>query len=308
MKTTLIVLAALLQTACATTDLTDFKTVRLDAEDAAKSTRMFVHANDLPVRSGQVIVSEAGSPISFLMNLMAEEFKPYGHAGVIIVEPDGIFVYEAFSFLNLRIWEPPTHRLRGNIRRVPLIEFLQRGTVAALYQHDVRKLDAIAAFVTEAFEARLAFDGLFDYRTDSSVYCSEFVAAALVAAGLAETLPTPRTNNPSLNRTMDWLDLDTPGFILAADLLANASRVALFSKRYSRAQVEAHFAFEREMHRRFKEDQSLGNIFRWTASGPRYRPHLAELRDNLLADADMADKVDDWVAQEMAAAISGPAD
>ncbi len=269
---------------------------------------MLVHANDLPVRSGQVIVSEAGSPVSFLMDLMAEEYEPYGHAGIVMVEADGTFVYEAFSFLNLRIWEPPTRRLRGKIRRVPLMEFLQRGTVAALYQHDVHSLDAIAAFATKAYEARLAFDGLFDYRTDDSVYCSEFVAAALVAAGLAETPPTPRTNNPSLNRTMDWLDLDTPGFILAADLLANASPVAVFSKHYTLTQVEAHFAFEREMHRRFSEDQSLGNIFRWTHSGPRYRSHLAELRDSLLAEADAADNVEDWVVTEMATAISGSAD
>ncbi len=296
----LTVVAALLQTACATTDLTDFKTVQLASNNAAENAQQLVSVNDLPVRSGQVVVSEAGSSMSFMMNLMAEEYAPYGHAGIVVREPDGIFVYEAFGFLNFRIWEPPTRRLRGKIRRVPLIDFLERTTTAAIYEHDEIELDAVAAYAIEAYENRLAFDGMFDYRTANSVYCSEFVAAALIAAGHPETTPISRTKNPSLNRTMDWLGVDTPGFILAAHLLAGATEIARISKRYSASQVDAHFAYERELHRRFSIDQKLGNVFRWTYAGPRFRPHLAKLRKQLMKDADSVDNVDTWVTQEVA--------
>jgi hypothetical protein len=297
---TLIVIVALLQTACATTNLTDFRTVQLASDGAAERNKPFTRLSDIPLRSGQIVVSEAGSSTSFMMNLMAAEYAPYGHAGIIVREAGGVFVYEAFGFLNFRIWEPPTRRLRGKIRRVPLIDFLARGTTAAIYQHDDIELDAIAAYAIDAYEKRLAFDGMFDYRTASSVYCSEFVAAALIAAGHAEITPTSRTKNSSLNRTMEWLDVDTPGFILAAHLLTGATEIARFSKRYTASQVDAHFAYERELHRRFSIDQKLGNVFRWTFAGPRFRPHLARLRGHLMNGANSVDDVNAWVAQEVA--------
>lgn len=291
----LTILVSLLQSACTTSKLADFKT----AEDAENTIGTL---DELPLRSGQIIVSEAGSSMSFLMNLIASEYAEYGHAGVLIREPDGFYVYEAFGFLNLQLWKPPTQRLHGKIRRVPLLEFLGRGTAAAIYQHTDVDLDAVASYARASFDNKLAFDGLFDLRTSDSVYCSEFVARALEAGGHEPLRVTRRTTNPSLLKTMSWLELDAPSYLLAGHLIDDANKIARFSKRYTPSQLRAHFSFEKELHSRFDTSQRLGNVFQWTSSGPRYRKHLAELRNRLIQEAVSVDEkdVERWSIEQIA--------
>ncbi|MGB5832042.1 MAG: hypothetical protein WBG92_08630, partial [Thiohalocapsa sp.] len=295
------VAVALLQAGCATPNLADFRTVEISAEPGSGAELV----NGLPLRSGQVIIREAATSMGFLMNLMAEEYLPFGHAGIIVVEAEGTYVYDAFGLLNARFWEPPTKRIRGRIRRIPLTSFLARGTVSAIYDHHDADRQAVADFAIEAYRSRMAFDGLFDYRTPEQVYCSEFVAAALRAAGAEVRDPIPRTQNSSLRRVMAWLELDAPGFIVAGQLINSATEVARISPRYSSAQIDAHFAFERAMHNRFRDDQKLGNLYHWTSAGPRIRPHLADLRRRVLEGADAADDPRRWAAQQIDQAL-GP--
>ena len=270
----LVLLTACLQAACASTNLAEFRTVEIyrgseiTAEIAVDSPATDPSALTAQMRSGQVIVREAGTSMAFLMNLMAADYAPFGHAGIVVKEADGFYVYDAFSQLDPLFWKPPTRRLRGKIRRTKLETFLQRGTVSAVYEHRDVDLESVAAYARGAFRDRLAFDGLFDYRTPERVYCSEFVAAALLSAGHDATPATPRTENPSLDRIMHWLELDTPGFILSARLVAGATEIARLSPTLSPPQIEAHFAFERELHRQFTADQKLAQLFRWTLLGP----------------------------------------
>ncbi len=298
----LTILLSLLQSACTTSKLADFETAEASAVHVANAEDRVDSLDELPLRSGQIIVSEAGSSMSFLMNLIASEYAAYGHAGVLVREADGFYVYEAFGFLNLQLWKPPTRRLHGKIRRVPLLEFLGRGTAAAIYEHANVDLDAIADYAREGYDNKLAFDGLFDLRTSNSVYCSEFVARALETGGHEPLRVTSRTTNPSLLRTMRWLELDAPGYLLAGHLITDAKEIARFSKRYSPSQLGAHFSFEEELHKRFNTDQSLGNIFRWTSAGPRYRKHLADLRSRLIQEAAFIDEkdVERWSAEQIA--------
>ena len=235
----IMAIAVLLLSGCASVELADFRTVQVRADDSTADSTIA----GLPVRSGQVVVSESGSSLSFLMDLMASEYSPYGHAGILSVEDDGVFVYEAFGFLNVRFWEPPTRRLRGKIRRVSLASFLGRGMVTAIYEHAALNLDSIGAFARSAYEQDIPFDGLFDYRTPDRVYCNEFVALALQQAGQHDIPLTARTANDSLNQVMNWLGVDAPAFLLPSALLDGATEVARFSKRYSPQQIEAHFAF-----------------------------------------------------------------
>lgn len=303
----LIVLTTLLQVACTTVKLSDFETAEATATSQNTVLKSVSSFNDMPLRSGQIVVSEAGSSMSFMMNLMASEYAAYGHAGILSREQDGFYVYEAFGFLNLQLWKPPTRRLHGKIRRVPLLDFLGRGTVAAIYEHPSVDLQAVAAYAQKGYKDKLAFDGVFDLRTSNSVYCSEFVARALEAGG-HEPLPvTARTRNPSLLRTMNWLELDAPGYLLAGHLIRDADHIARFSRRYTSAQLSAHFSFEQELHNRFEPDQTLGNIFRWTSAGPRYRKHLAKLRSELIQKAALVDETDieRWTVEQMNAVLRG---
>ena len=300
-----VVLIACLQAGCASTNLAEFRTVEVyrgseTGQVTAVATAAAPSALASQLRSGQVIVREAGTSMAFLMNLMAADYAPFGHAGIVVKEADGFYVYDAFSQLDPLFWKPPTRRLRGKIRRSKLETFLQRGTVSAVYEHGDIDLEMVAAYARRAFRDRLAFDGLFDYRTPERVYCSEFVAAALGAAGHDATPATPRTENPSLDRVMQWLELDTPGFILSARLVAGATEIARLSPTLSAPQIEAHFAFERELHRQFTADQKLAQLFRWTLLGPRIRPELAELHAALMADADAQDDAAAWASRRVA--------
>lgn len=305
----LVVLIACLQAACASTNLADFKTVKIyrGSETGGQVAAVPAAANPSALagqlRSGQVIVREAGTSMAFLMNLMAADYAPFGHAGIVVKEADGFYVYDAFSQLDPLFWKPPTRRLRGKIRRTKLETFLRRGTVSAVYEHGDIDLEMVAAYARGAFRDRLAFDGLFDYRTPERVYCSEFVATALWSAGHVATPATPRTENVSLDRVMQWLELDTPGFILSARLVAGATEIALLSPTLSAPQIEAHFAFERELHRQFTADQKLARLFRWTLLGPRIRPELAELHAALMDDADAQDDAAAWASRRVAEAL-----
>lgn len=253
----------------------------------------------IPLRSGQVIVSEGSSALGFMMELMAEGYSPYVHAGVVSLEEGKAYVYEAVAALSLRFWNPPTSRLKGHVRRVSLGSYLQRQSVTAIYQHEDTQLDQVAAFVRLAYQRRLPFDGYFDYRSEGAVYCTEFVAQALAAGGGGPIRPTPRSANHSLNRAMAWLRLDTPGFILPSSVLADARRIALLSNHFSEAQIQARFAYKREMHRRFSANQSLGNIFEWTRRGPRIRSHLEDLYAALMDEADSVDDPESWVLKRV---------
>lgn len=298
-----VIMLCLLQGACATPDLANFRTLEVHPNAVVPAGESAVLIEGMPLRSGQVVVREAASSVSFLMNLMTDSYAPYGHAGILVLEADGAFVYDAFGLVNSRFWEPPTRRLRGRIRRLPLATFLARGTMSAIYEHDNVDLDAVGRYAVQAHKNRLAFDGLFDYRTPEQVYCNEFVAAALQAAGGSRIVPARRTTNPSMNRVMQWLELDAPGFILSSELVVGANEIARVAPHYSVGQIEAHFAYERELHKRFTADQKLGNLFRWTARGPRLRPHLVELHETLISGADGSENAGDWAVETMVRAL-----
>lgn len=286
-----------LVTGCATqVNLSSYAALDIDPAVTARGGTDWHLFQSLPVRSGQIIVSEAGGAVSFMMELMASQYSPYVHAGVVSVENGRAYVYEAFAQLSLQFWRPPTDRLAGKVRKVSLDAYLKRQTITAIYEPNDASLAAIVAYARGAHAAGLPFDGYFDSRSADAVYCTEFVAQALMAGGHPAVSATARTSNASLNRVMDWLELETPGFILPADLLHRADRIALLSKRYTPDQVEARFAFKHQLHHRFFDDQLIGTLFRWTPLGPKFRPHLMELHAELMEGAEGQENIEAWVA------------
>ncbi len=254
----------------------------------------------VPLDSGQIVVSRGGGAVSFLSDLMATEYSRYGHSGILSIEGGVPYVYEALATLNMRFWQPPTARLSGHVRRVPLTDFIKRNTVVSIYAHDNVNLAKVAESARGAYRGRLAFDGYFDYRSREAVYCNEFVARMLEAAGHSKVPVTPRTTNASLSRAMQWLEIDTPGFILGHDLVTDATRVGRFSKRYSAKQLAARQAFYENMHQRFNDQQRLGDVFRWGLVGPRVRPHLKALFEQVMAEAEQHQGASvHWVAARL---------
>ena len=264
---------------CATLDTANYATFIVD-----RQTEHSLIYQGLPLRSGQIIISELGAPDSLFQSLATAEFYPYGHAGVISIESGAPWVYEGFGILKPHLRGPPTDSASGTIRRVTLEDYIGRNRFVAIYDPPPGvNADAVAAFAIDNHQRRTPFDPYFDYRDHEKLYCTEFVALALESGGAKPYEPVPVNQNPSLRVALDWLKITAPSILPAAALTRDAHRVALLSRFYTPAQVEAYFTMKRELHRRFTPDQRLGNLFTWSwFTALHVRPEIRAFRERAL--------------------------
>jgi hypothetical protein len=241
----------------------------------------------LPLRSGQIIISELGGPDGLFQSLVTAEYYPWGHAGVITVEDGKPYVYEGFGFLQPHLWGPPTDAASGSIRRVTLDSYVDRNRFVAIYDPPPGvNADAVAKFALDNYARGTPFDPYFDFREHEKLYCTEFVALALEAGGAKPYVPVPSSRNPSLRVALDWLKIMDPGILPPGVLPRDAHRVALLSHDYKPIQVQAYFEMKRELHRRFTSDQRLGNLFTWSAiTALHVRPEILAFREAALQSA-----------------------
>lgn len=221
---------------------------------------LMVHG--LPVRSGQIVVSELTSPRSLFITLFLAEPSRFIHAGVVAVEDGQAWVYEALGDLGPTLGRPPTAAIGGGVRRVPLADYLAEQHVVALHDPPPGTDPArMVAWARAAYTAGLPFDPYFDMDDPNRVYCTEFVARVLVAGGAPVPATIAVNTNPSLGVISDWLGIHAAAVIPAHALVAGSRQVALLSREYTPAQIEAYFAFKAELHRRFTPEQKVGNVF-----------------------------------------------
>jgi len=263
---------------CASLGPGGFATWQVEAP--ADSAALDFHG--IPVRTGQILVSEQGTPNSLFLSLLVAENRPFVHSAVVVVEDGWPVVYEANGRLRPGIGgRPPTETLQGGVRRLDLATFLTRNRFIALYDLPAGADPArIAAFAQASHRRQVPFDPYFDGTDPSRVYCSEFVALALAAGGVGQDTTLPLTPNASVGVILDWLGIRTPGIIPPASLVAGFPRVGLFSREDSPAQMHAWFAVKAELHRRFTPDQKLGNVLQFNSwRGLRFPPEVAGFMD-----------------------------
>jgi hypothetical protein len=96
---------------------------------------------------------------------------------------------------------------------------------------------------------------------------------------------------------LDWLKVQAPAIVTAGSLTEGAERVALISERLSAREVEAYFAAKRELHRRFTDDQKLGNIWVWSWRGLQLRPQIEAFLEasSQWPHETAAELADDWL-------------
>ncbi len=266
--------AALLLGGCASLGPESFRTWQVEgkAGDGA------VLLAGIPVRTGQIVVSEQGSPNSMFLSLLVAENHPFVHTGIIVIERGIPQVYEANGHVQLSLTNQPlTSRITGGTRRIELGTFLTRNRFVALYDPPPgADPDEMGRFAQASLVGQLPFDAFFDRTDPSRVYCSEFTALALAAGGVAPPRTSPMNPNASVALILDWLEITTPDMILPAGLIAASSRVGLFSRGDTPAQVAAYFAAKAELHRRFTPDQKLGNVLDFSPLGVlRFQPEVA---------------------------------
>jgi len=270
---------ALLLGGCASLDLSKLRTVVVAraSETPARATPMW---HGLPIESGQIIVNEHLGADSLLLSLMAERYAPWIHVGLIEVEQGVAYVYESFGVYLPLPWQSPNEHMGGGVRRVTLESFVRRGGIVAVYDPPASiDRQALAEFARDHWRARTPFDGRFDARDASKLYCAEFVARALEAAGDAPARTAGTSGNRSMRVVLEWLHIDSPELLLAGELIDESRRIALLSAHYSTAQIDAYFSLKRELHRRFTSDQRLGSVFVWSGHGLKVRPQIAAYFD-----------------------------
>jgi len=301
--------AGLLAGGCATPGPATFATWQVEAvADEGE-----VNFAGIPVRSGQIVVSEQGSANSLFLALLVAEDRPYVHSGIVVVEDGRPVVYEANGRMqpSLRT-QPLTQNVVGGVRRLDLQTFLENNRFVAIYDPPPgADRERIARYARESFMERLPFDAWFDRTDPSKVYCSEFTALALAAGGVALQGTSPMNPNDSVTVILAWLGITTPDIIPPAAIVADSSRVGLFSRRDSPAQVEAWFAVKAELHRRFTRDQKLGNVlYLPPLGGLKFQPPVAAFMAATNAAAadwdDLAPEEIDRRVRALAARELGP--
>ena len=113
------------------------------------------------------------------------------------------------------------------------------------------------------------------------------LAARARATQTAEASPAQQRSAP----------VHAPAIVTAGSLTEGAERVALISRRLSAREVQAYFAAKRELHRRFTDDQKLGNIWYWSWRGLQLRPQVEAFLEasSLWPHESAADLADDWL-------------
>ena len=79
----------------------------------------------LPIRSGQIILTESPEATSFAFALIPDKFYNFTHAGIVALEDNEAWVYEASGELATI----PTHarlldNVSGGVHRRPLFEYV----------------------------------------------------------------------------------------------------------------------------------------------------------------------------------------
>jgi len=233
----------------------------------------------IPVRDGQLVVSEQGSPLSLLMSLLIADASPWIHIGIIAIDDGVPYLYETNGQIHPTWSSPPTAAVGGGMRRMTLEWFVANQTFIAIYAPPVgADPEKIVEFARQSYAQHIPFDAYFDLSDASRMYCTEFVALALTAADAPPVQASALNPNPSIRVIADWLQLRAETLMPAGALVEHSERVALVSKGHSRAQFSAYFSLKQELHRRFTLDQKVGNVLSFSSfTGLGFQPSVREV-------------------------------
>lgn len=265
---------------------------------------------NITLRTGQIVVADGVGPSSVLLSLVATEYSAFSHSGLLIIEDNGPYVYEAIGKYPFWTTESPGEATRGRISRTPLSEFLNQHAHVEFYDPPAGvDPGAAALFARRAYLDKVPFDAHFAPDPDS-YYCSELVARALEAAGGSIRFSKFR-DNPSLLVLRRWLGATHSSIITVSSLIEGARYAGTLTVYPSRATFNAYVAAKRELHRRFTPDQKLGNLFQIEDGKLQMRPAVGRFIDLAMDlfpgdDPPPADGMIQREVHELADAYFGP--
>jgi hypothetical protein len=271
-----LLFAGLYLAGCSSFEPREFRAFHADVEHGAQTKDAAdLDFHGLRLRSGQLIASDSGGADSLLLSIMGEQYTPFVHAGIVVIEGGDPFVYEGYATIRPFIDGPPTAAMRGRIRRVTLERFIGRQRVTAVFDPPASvDMVAVAGFARARHADGTPFDPYFDWRDHSQLYCTEFAALALHAGGAPLPSTVPIRDNRSLQVALSWLRISAPEIVTVAALTRGARRIGVISRNLDVVEIDAYFAAKQELHARFTADQKLGNVWSWSRFGLRLRPNI----------------------------------
>jgi hypothetical protein len=211
-----------------------------------------------------------------MLSLMSEQYMPFIHSGIIVIENGKPFVYEGYANIRPFLSGPPTDAMHGRIRRVTLEHYIRRQRVTAIFEPPAYvDKTRVAAFAQSRHRDGTPFDPYFDWRDHSKLYCTEFATLALQAGGAPPVTPVRIRDNHSLHIALNWLKISAPEIVTTNGLIQDARRIALISRWLDPKQLESYFSAKKELHERFTADQKLGNVLSWSWRGLSLQPDVA---------------------------------
>ncbi len=216
--------------------------------------------NGLPVRSGQLVLTESPDSTSFVFVLIPKKFHAFTHVAILSVEDGEPWVYDvAGEVKTLPTSKRMLDNVVGTVFRRRLLEYVAPNLYAEIYDPpDGADGEKIAAFARRKYAEKVEFDSHFDFGDHAKLFCSEMVELAIREAGGKPTELEPSNPNPSIVEGMDWLGVPK-GVSLPAGLYADPKRyVAALGQFPTRTAAWSYFEAKRELHRRFTTDQRLG--------------------------------------------------
>jgi hypothetical protein len=231
----------------------------------------------MPLRTGQLILTEAPGSYSFAFELIPATFYPFTHVAIVAIENGDAFVYDTTGeYKTTGLHTKLLANVHGGMRRTPFYEYVAPNLYAEIFDPPPgADGEKIAAFARKKFAESVEFDAFFDYADHEKLFCTELVNLAVMHAGGKPMQLVPTRDNPSLKMAMKWLDvpLETA---LPAGLYKDDSRyVGALGQFTSRTAAYSYFEAKREISRRFTRDQRLGFLFEMHSTGDiTTRPEL----------------------------------
>lgn len=216
----------------------------------------------LPLRTGQIVLSESQGPYALLFSLGPARYFPFTHAAILVMEDAEPFVYDFVGAYKPGFEDRPTDAIRGGIRRLPFFEYCAPNLYVEVLDPPAEVDPSQLVAYIRAIEARdVPFDAYFRWDEHEALFCTEFVEMALRAAGAKPKSLVPVRQNPSLGRLLDWFRVPKDRALPAGLYLDPARFQGALGQFVTRTAAYSYFAAKRELHRRFTDDQVLGNIF-----------------------------------------------
>jgi hypothetical protein len=126
------------------------------------------------IRSGDIIFRNGMDEVSAAARSFNRTDTSFSHCGIVQVENDTVFVYHALGGSY-----NPSQRLRRDAIDSFCTPLECDKFAVYRYALQPQQNDSLTAIVSRYYRAGLKFDMYFNYKTDNTMYCSEFVFKCL---------------------------------------------------------------------------------------------------------------------------------